>query len=48
MIEAALQRLKDEPEHLKTQEMYDKAVHMGPYGLKYVPDHFKINKKNVW
>ena len=32
------------PDHLKTQEMCNEAVHLNPLSLKYVPDHFKIQE----
>ena len=33
--------IRETPDHLKTQKMCEKAVHMEPRSLKYVPDHFK-------
>ena len=32
------------PDHLKTQEMHDKAVRIGPWSLRYVPDHLKTQE----
>ena len=29
------------PDHLKTEEMYNVAVHINPLSLAYVRDHFK-------
>ena len=35
MIETTLERLKEAPEHLKTQEMYDEAVQIHPAAFFY-------------
>ena len=32
------------PDHLKTQEMCEKAIKKRLQGLYYVPDHFKTNR----
>ena len=32
------------PDHLKTQEICDKAVHTEPLSLAYVPDQFKTQE----
>ena len=32
------------PDHLKTQEMRDEAVHIKPLSLAYVPDCFKTQE----
>ena len=36
--------LKYIPDHLKTQEMCDEAVDIGPRLLEFVPDHFKTQE----
>ena len=36
--------IEEAPEHLKTQEMCDKAVCIEPCSLAFVPDHFKTEK----
>ena len=36
--------IKEFPDHLKTQEMCDKTVCMGPYSLVFVPDCFKTER----
>ena len=43
--------LKFVPDHLKTQEMYNKAVCIVSRSLAYIPDHFKTQEicdKAVW
>ena len=32
------------PDHLKTQEMCDEAIHTETLSLAHVPDHFKTQK----
>ena len=40
-IEILLHPIRFTADHLKTQEMYNKAVEEDPWSLKDVPDHFK-------
>ena len=37
-------RVREIPNHLKTQEMCDEAVCMGPRSLEFVPNHFKTKE----
>ena len=41
LYESILRWIKVKPDNLKTQEMYNKTVHIEPHLLAYVPDHFK-------
>ena len=41
-IEKGLQGLYYVPDHIKMQEMCNKAVAFNPYMLRFVPDHFKM------
>ena len=36
--------IKEIPEHLRTQEMFDEAVRMKPLSLEFVPDHLKTQE----
>ena len=36
--------IRETPDHLKTQEMCNEAIHTDPYSLAFVPDRFKTQK----
>ena len=44
VVGRGLYTLRHVPDHLKTQEVCDKAVHTEPRSLVYVPDHFNTQE----
>ena len=36
--------IKEIPDDLKTQEMWDEALHMDPHLLEFVPDYLKTQE----
>ena len=47
-VEVDSWQLGDVTDHLKTQQMCDKAVREGPSSLQYVPDWFVTQQLKIW